>query len=92
LNVPDVPGALFDEEVISSRIQMDMNTKMREDPLFAIRRREVNERKKLLQNPVKMKQLQKNVSFVISHIVSLLIESTHCQMPDAQQVSALFFH
>ena len=32
----DAPGSKF-QEVIARRTEMDMNTKMREDPLFAIR-------------------------------------------------------
>lgn len=32
----DAPGALF-EDVIAHRTDLDMQTKMREDPLFAIR-------------------------------------------------------
>ena len=34
--IPDAPGALF-EEVIAKRSNLDMHTKMREDPLYAIR-------------------------------------------------------
>lgn len=36
LSVPGAPGALF-EEVIARRTDLDMHTKMREDPLYAIR-------------------------------------------------------
>ena len=35
--ISDTPGASFDEDVILRRIDLDMNAKMREDPLFAIK-------------------------------------------------------
>lgn len=54
----DAPGALF-TEVMSRRAEMDMQVKMREDPLYAIRRKEEEERRKVMNNPVKMKQLMK---------------------------------
>ena len=56
----DVPGALFQEN-IARRADMDMYAKIREDPLYQIRQKEEDSRKRLLQNPIKMKQLQKLV-------------------------------
>nr|KAG5697170.1 hypothetical protein BaRGS_002179 [Batillaria attramentaria] len=51
-------GSLISER-IKANVALDMQAKMREDPLFAIRRKEEDARKRLLENPVKMKQLQK---------------------------------
>ncbi|KAK2178958.1 hypothetical protein NP493_521g00011 [Ridgeia piscesae] len=65
----DAPGALF-EEVIARRTDLDMHTKMREDPLYAIRRQEEEARKKLLQNPIKMKHLQKLIEEKEQHRAS----------------------
>ncbi|XP_013401604.1 pre-mRNA-splicing factor CWC25 homolog isoform X2 [Lingula anatina] len=56
----DSVGALF-EEAAAHNIQIDMQAKMREDPLFAIRKKEEEQRKRIIENPVKMKQLQKMV-------------------------------
>ena len=36
----------------------DMATKIRDDPLFMIRKKENEKKKELLKNPVRMKQLQ----------------------------------
>ena len=60
----DVPGALFQEN-IARRADMDMYAKIREDPLYQIRQKEEDSRKRLLQNPIKMKQLQKLVITVL---------------------------
>ena len=35
--IVDLVGALFDEDVIARRTDLDMQAKMREDPLYAIR-------------------------------------------------------
>ncbi|KAK3594844.1 hypothetical protein CHS0354_005767 [Potamilus streckersoni] len=56
----DDVGALFNER-IQANIAMDMQTKMREDPLFAIRKKEEEAKRRLLQNPVKMKRLQQMI-------------------------------
>jgi hypothetical protein len=56
----DTPGALF-SEVITRRSELDMQVKMREDPLYAIRKKEEEVKRRLLENPIKMKQLQKAV-------------------------------
>ena len=56
----DAPGALFQEN-IARRADIDMQAKIREDPLYAIRQKEEESRKRLLQNPIKMKQLQRLV-------------------------------
>lgn len=54
-------GATFSERV-KANIELDMAAKMREDPLFQIRKREEEARRRILDNPVKMKQLQKMVT------------------------------
>ncbi|KAH3752082.1 hypothetical protein DPMN_186692 [Dreissena polymorpha] len=51
--------ALILEERTKHIIEMDTKAKMREDPLFAIRKQEEDAKRKLLENPVKMKRLQK---------------------------------
>lgn len=53
-------GAIFDDR-IKANIELDMKAKMREDPLFAIKQKEEDVKRKLLQNPVKMKRLQKKI-------------------------------
>jgi hypothetical protein len=54
-------GALFSEEFLNKRADLDMQAKMREDPLFAIRKKEEDAKKRILSNPIKMKQLQQLV-------------------------------
>ena len=61
MSFPDTPASVFDE-VIARRADLDMQAKMREDPLFEIRRKEEDARRKLLENPIKMKRLEKVVS------------------------------
>lgn len=58
--IQDAPGASF-TEVVSRRAEMDMMVKMREDPLFAIRRQEEEQRQRVLKNPVKMKMIMKEI-------------------------------
>jgi len=41
--------------------QVDLQRKLMEDPLVAIKKREVEDRKRLMDNPVKMKQLQEHL-------------------------------
>ena len=48
-----------------------MAAKMREDPLFAIKKKEEDAKKQLLENPVKMKQLEGLVG--LEYIVTLYI-------------------
>merc|ERR1712226_322897 len=40
--------------------QVDLQRKLMEDPLVAIKKREVEDRKKLMDNPLKMKALQEH--------------------------------
>ncbi|KAI8497964.1 RNA-splicing factor [Branchiostoma belcheri] len=56
----NVPGATFSQSNVNSAV--DMAAKIREDPLFAIKQREQQSKKDLLNNPVKMKQLQQMVT------------------------------
>lgn len=51
------PGALF-ASIDTSNTSIDLEVKIREDPLFIIRKREEEAKKRLLNNPIKMKQLQ----------------------------------
>lgn len=43
---------------------MDLARKMQEDPLYAIKKKEIETRNQLLKNPVKLKQLRELVSQV----------------------------
>lgn len=54
-------GGLDLEAASSSSVAplLDRETKIREDPLFAIKKREEEQRKQWLSNPIKMKQIQK---------------------------------
>ena len=56
----DSVGAIFQDN-IKRRADIDMQAKIREDPLYQIRQKEEESRKRLLQNPVKLKQLQRLV-------------------------------
>ncbi|XP_022110159.1 pre-mRNA-splicing factor CWC25 homolog isoform X1 [Acanthaster planci] len=51
-------GSVFGSSASISVDAKDMARKMREDPLFAIKKRELNNRKELVSNPIRMKQLQ----------------------------------
>ncbi|ESO02120.1 hypothetical protein HELRODRAFT_188581 [Helobdella robusta] len=53
----NAPGALFNE-IIARRSQQDMQLKMKEDPLYIIRLKEEEAKKRILENPLKMKKLQ----------------------------------
>ena len=54
------------ESIFSSRAehQVDLQRKLQEDPLIALRKKELDTRKRLLDNPIKMKQIQAYVRFV----------------------------
>jgi len=51
-----IPESIFAES--ADALQVDLAAKMREDPLFAIRKQEEENMKLLLNNPVKMKKLK----------------------------------
>ena len=44
--------------------QVDIQRKLQEDPLIALKQTEVDKRKRLLDNPMKMKQVQEYVSLI----------------------------
>ncbi|XP_029640254.1 pre-mRNA-splicing factor CWC25 homolog [Octopus sinensis] len=44
---------------IKTNVMMDSATQMREDPLFVMRKQEEEARRRILDNPIKMKQIQK---------------------------------
>lgn len=46
----------------SGNEQVDLARKMQEDPLYAIKKKEMETRNQLLKNPVKLKQLRQLVS------------------------------
>ncbi|XP_014667643.1 PREDICTED: pre-mRNA-splicing factor CWC25 homolog isoform X2 [Priapulus caudatus] len=56
-SILDKPGAKFGHNHGSSTI--DSESKIREDPLLAIRMKEEEKKREIFNNPVKMKQLQK---------------------------------
>ena len=62
--------------MMNRRADVDMQVKMREDPLYAIRKREEEVKRRLLENPVRMKQLQKTVRTHI-HIHTDTYTHTH---------------
>lgn len=51
-----LPGSIFARAGASS--VLDMATKIREDPLFMIRKREEEKKREVLNNPVKMKKIK----------------------------------
>ncbi|NXB05974.1 CWC25 factor, partial [Cnemophilus loriae] len=51
-----LPGSIFARAGANS--VLDMATKIREDPLFAIRKREEEKKREVLNNPVKMKKIK----------------------------------
>ncbi|KAK3534324.1 hypothetical protein QTP86_014244, partial [Hemibagrus guttatus] len=52
-----LPGSIFNSSTSVS--SMDMACKIREDPLFEIRKREEEKKRNVLTNPVKMKEIRK---------------------------------
>ncbi|CAD6219267.1 GSCOCG00004886001-RA-CDS [Cotesia congregata] len=64
----ELPGNHVDYECVPPSIrsfsgneQVDLARKLQEDPMFAIKKKEMESRSKLLQNPVKLKKLQELV-------------------------------
>lgn len=51
-------GSLFNQGMSTTQAPVDIANKIREDPLFMIRKQEEEKQKKLLTNPIKLKQLQ----------------------------------
>ncbi|GFQ70253.1 pre-mRNA-splicing factor CWC25 homolog, partial [Trichonephila clavata] len=51
-------ATMFSSQNLSGTATVDLANKIREDPLFNIMKKEKEERKNLLTNPIKMKQLQ----------------------------------
>jgi len=61
-NVKDKPGSLWlDQPAITSDSLLDKRAKIREDPLFSIKKEEQNQKATLKNNPVKMKRLREQV-------------------------------
>ncbi|XP_074642916.1 uncharacterized protein LOC141900084 [Tubulanus polymorphus] len=58
---PEPIGSIFEDPIAAGRAHIDMETKMREDPLFAIRKKQDDARREILRNPIKMKKLQRQV-------------------------------
>uniref|UniRef100_A0AAY4DCA9 CBF1-interacting co-repressor CIR N-terminal domain-containing protein n=1 Tax=Denticeps clupeoides TaxID=299321 RepID=A0AAY4DCA9_9TELE len=54
-----LPGSIFNPNVAAS--SLDMAAKIREDPLFEIRKREEEKKRGVLTNPVKMKKIKEMV-------------------------------
>lgn len=50
------PGAIFNMQTTNAAV--DLDNKIREDPLFAIKKQEMKTKKTLLSNPIKMKHLR----------------------------------
>jgi len=61
-NVRDKPGALWlDQPALNSDSIQDKRTKIREDPLFAIRKEEQSQKTALKNNPIKMQRLREQI-------------------------------
>lgn len=58
-NEDQEPGAIF--SMAPTNATVDLENKIREDPLFAIRKQEMKTKKTLLSNPVKMKHLREMI-------------------------------
>jgi len=54
----DIGSTMFSSQDLSGTATVDLANKIREDPLFSIMKKEKEQKKNLLSNPVKMKQLQ----------------------------------
>ena len=52
------------ESIFASRVehQVDIQKKLQEDPLIALKQTEVDKRKRILDNPLKMREIQTYVS------------------------------
>ena len=57
---PAIPNSVLEPDQVgqSSLVTIDLAAKLREDPLYEIRVKQREERKKLLQNPLKLKKLK----------------------------------
>ena len=58
------------ESIFSSRVehQVDLQRKLQEDPLISLKMREVDTRKKILDNPLKMREINKYVSSFLKYV------------------------
>lgn len=54
-----VPFSIRQYKNVQSTEQVDMARKLMEDPLMAIKQREIESRQKILENPVKLKELHR---------------------------------
>lgn len=70
LNQVAVGGTMSMEEIEAQRMAIDMSAKMRDDPLFQIRKREEEDKREMLKNPLKMKRLQEKLTFLSKRNVS----------------------
>lgn len=59
LSLECIPPSL---RFFSGNEQVDLVRKMQEDPLYTIKKKEMESRSQLLKNPVKLKQLKELVS------------------------------
>jgi len=61
-NVQSKPGSLWlDQPALTSESIQDKRTKIREDPLFTIKKEEQNQKTSLKNNPIKMEKLRKEI-------------------------------
>lgn len=64
----EIPGSIFAPTTSAGgSVTVDLATKLREDPLYEIRKEQQQQRKKLIENPVKMKRLK--------HLLELTLKS-----------------
>lgn len=57
----EIGSSMFSSQDLSGTATVDLANKIREDPLFSIMKKEKEQKKNLLLNPVKMKQLQQMI-------------------------------
>jgi len=61
-NVQSKPGSLWlDQPALTSDSVQDKRAKIREDPLFVIKKEEQNQKTSLKNNPIKMQKLRKEI-------------------------------
>jgi hypothetical protein len=57
--------------------QVDMGRKLQEDPLYSIKKREIESRSQILRNPVKLKQLHELVRISLHVLPACMLLECH---------------
>jgi hypothetical protein len=69
--------------------QVDMARKLQEDPLYVIKKKEIESRSQILRNPVKLKQLQELVSMSLDVLPARVLHMFHCIVGGSLQTVVL---